>query len=291
MKNRGLGKGLSALLREEVAVSYNNDDIVKFVNIDQIEVGNYQPRKKFEYDRIKELADSILINGVLQPIIVTQGLGGRYIIVAGERRWRACKVADVKEMPIIVKDLTNKEILEIALVENIQREGLSVVEEAEGFERLIQEFGYTQEQLSQMLGKSRSHIANLLRLNHLPQVIKDQVNEGKLTMGHARCLIGHEQAEVIANYIIENELNVRQTEIIVKDWSKREYVKIPHAQKRVKALQNGEGSYDNDLQLIARSLSDKFGIKITIEDHSIGGKLTFHYNNLEQLDAILSRLS
>ncbi|MDN3030633.1 MAG: ParB/RepB/Spo0J family partition protein [Candidatus Tisiphia sp.] len=290
MKNKNLGKGLSALLGEEV-FTVEKDELVKIIDIDKIEARNNQPRKKFEYDKIKELADSISNNGLLQPIIVSSVSDGKYKIIAGERRWRACKVAKLTDIPAIIKDIGDKEIIEIALIENIQREELSVIEESEGFERLIKEFGYTQEQLAEKVSKSRSHIANLLRLNQLPQSIKDKINEGLLTMGHARCLINHQQAEVIANHIIENDLSVRQTEDIVRNWSKNEYTKTPEHDKRIGRGFLKESSKENDLQLLAKSLSERFNIKVTIEDYPIGGKLIFHYSNLGELDSILSRLN
>ncbi len=290
MKNKGLGKGLSALLGEEV-FTVEKDELVKIIDIDKIEARNNQPRKKFEYDKIKELADSISNNGLLQPIIVSSISDGKYKVIAGERRWRACKIAKLSDIPAIVKDIGDKEILEIALIENIQREELSVIEESEGFERLIKEFGYTQEKLAEKLSKSRSHVANLLRLNQLPQSIKDKINEGLLTMGHARCLINHQQAEVIANHIIDNDLSVRQTEDIVRNWSKNEYTKIPEHDRHVGKRFLKESSKENDLQLLAKSLSERFNVKVTIEDYPIGGKLIFHYSNLEELDSILSRLN
>ncbi len=290
MKNKSLGKGLSALLGEEV-FTVEKDELIKIIDIDKIEARNNQPRKKFEYDKIKELADSISNNGLLQPIIVNSISDGKYKIIAGERRWRACKIAKLSDIPAIVKDIGDKEIIEIALIENIQREELSVIEESEGFERLIKEFGYTQEKLAEKLSKSRSHVANLLRLNQLPQSIKDKINEGLLTMGHARCLINHQQAEVIANHIIENDLSVRQTEDIVKNWSKNEYTKILEHDRHVGKRFLKENSKENDLQLLAKSLSERFNIKVTIEDYPIGGKLIFHYSNLEELDSILSRLN
>lgn len=290
MKNKGLGKGLSALLGENV-LNIEKDEVVKIVNIDKIEARQEQPRKNFEYDKIKELADSISNNGLLQPIIVSPAREGRYKIVAGERRWRACKIAKIHDIPIIIRDLDDREIIEIALIENIQRESLSVIEESEGFARLIKEFGYTQEQLAEKLSKSRSHIANLLRLNQLPNSIKDKINDGLLTMGHARCLVNHEQAELIAEHIIQHELNVRQTEEIVKNWTKNNYTKSPERDKRVGQKFLKEGNKDNDLQLLVKSLSEKFNIKITIEDYTIGGRLVFHYGNLDELDSILSRLS
>ncbi|WP_341764580.1 ParB/RepB/Spo0J family partition protein [Candidatus Tisiphia endosymbiont of Beris chalybata] len=289
MKNKGLGKGLSALLGEDV-FTLATEELVKIIDIAKIEANNEQPRKKFEYDKIKELADSISNNGLLQPIIVSPINGGKYKIVAGERRWRACKIAKIYDIPVIIKELEDKEIIEVALIENIQREGLSVIEEAEGFMRLIKEFGYTQEQLAEKISKSRSHIANLLRLNQLPNSIKAQVNEGLLSMGHARCLVNHEQAELIAAHIIEKELNVRQTEEIVKNWAKNEYTQSPAGDKRIGQKFLKEISKDNDLQLLAKSLSEKFNVKITIEVYPIGGRLVFHYGTLEELDLILSKL-
>lgn len=289
MKHKVLGRGLSALLGEESVSSL--DEMVKIIDVELIEAGDNQPRKKFEYDKIKELADSIISNGVLQPILVSPAEDGKYQIIAGERRWRACKVAKITHIPVIIKDLNYKESMEIALIENIQREELSAIEESEGYEKLVREFGYTQEQLAEKLSKSRSHIANLLRLAQLPQSIKDKVNEGQLTMGHARCLVNHAQAELIGTHIIENELNVRQTEDLVRNWSKHEYTKSPEQNKRIGKKFLQENSTDNDLQLLVKSLSEKFGVKITIEDYSIGGKLIFHYGSLEELDTILSRLN
>jgi ParB family chromosome partitioning protein len=288
MKNTSLGRGLSALLKEEL-LPIENEEMVRLVDINKIESGKYQPRKNFEHDKIRELADSISNSGLLQPIIVTSEIDGKYRIVAGERRWRASKMAGLNDIPVIIKNLNDKEILEIALVENIQREELSAIEEAQGFERLINEFGYTQEKLAEILGKSRSHVANLVRLNQLPESIKDKVNLNLLTAGHDRCLIGHSQAELIADYIIENDLSVRQTENLVKNWSKKESIKQPNSNRfNNKISQKSTDNYD--LQILAKTLSNKLGIKISIEDYYVGGKLIFHYNNLEQLDSILSRL-
>lgn len=289
MQNKSLGKGLSALLKEDI-VSVAKDELVKMVDLESIEAGEYQPRKVFEYEKIKELADSISINGLLQPIIVNQNKEGKYKIIAGERRWRACKIAGLTEVPVILKDLPEQEILEIALVENIQRENLSAVEEAEGFDRLIKDFNYTQEQIARILGKSRSHVANLLRLNQLPQTIKDKVNDGILSMGHARCLIGHEQAEIIMNYIIENDLNVRQTESIVKNWSQKDYTNSPQ-KERFRKISSDNGTYDNELGNLAKTLSAKFGVKVTIENYSIGGRIILNYENFDELDKILSHIN
>jgi len=290
MKHNILGKGLSALLKEEVT-PIEKDELVKILDIDKIEARSNQPRKKFEYEKIRELADSISNNGLLQPIIVS-AVNGKYIIVAGERRWRACKLIGITTIPVIIKNYNEGKILEIALIENIQREELSAIEEAEGLARLIEEFGYSQDKLSEMVSKSRSHISNLLRLNHLPQSIKDKVNEGIISMGHARCLVGNEQAEIIADYIIENELNVRQTETIVKNWSKNQYIKNPNdSNNYIKNKIIQDSTKESELELLAKALSKKFGIKIIIEDYPIGGKIIFHYGSMEELDTILSKLN
>ncbi|ABV73008.1 tRNA uridine 5-carboxymethylaminomethyl modification enzyme GidA [Rickettsia canadensis str. McKiel] len=284
-KNKGLGRGLSSLLGEEV-ISIESE-IIQIINIDKIRPNENQPRKNFEYDKIKELADSILNNGLLQPIIVDNN----FQIIAGERRWRACKLAKVLEIPVIIKNLDAKESVEIALIENIQRTDLTVMEEARGFKYLVDNFNYTVEKLAERLGKSRSHIANLLRLNNLPQSIQDKVNENILSMGQARCLINHEHAEAIADYIINNNLNVRQTEKLVRQWYKNDYTKFPKNNNKVGKPFLKDSTTDNDLELLAKALSEKFGIKITIENCSLGGKLIFHYKDLKELDLILLQLN
>lgn len=286
MKNSSLGKGLSTLLKEEL-LSVEKEDIVTLVDIDDIYPNTSQPRKVFEHDKLKELADSIKDVGLLQPIIVNFDKEvNKYQIIAGERRWRACRLAQINEVPVIIRRLKPQEILELALIENIQREELSVIEEAGAFAKLIHEFNYTHEQLAVAVSKSRSHVSNILRLNQLPQSIKDKVHTQKLTMGHVRCLVGHEHNEVIADYIVTNELSVRQTEDIVKNWDKKEYTKIPNAQ-RIPRLHDHKNT---DLNVLTQSLSEKFGMKITIENHTIGGKLIFHYQDLEKLDNLLIKL-
>lgn len=284
-KNKGLGRGLSSLLGEEV-ISIESE-IIQIINIDKIKPNENQPRKNFEYDKIKELADSILNNGLLQPIIVDNN----FQIIAGERRWRACKLAKVLEIPVIIKNLDARESMEIALIENIQRTDLTVMEEARGFKYLVENFNYTAEKLAERLGKSRSHIANLLRLNNLPQSIQDKVNENILSMGQARCLINHEHAEIIADHIINNDLNVRQTEELVRQWYKNEYTKSPNNNNKAGKRFLKDSTTDNDLELLVKALSEKFGIKITIENYLLGGKLIFHYKDLEELDLILLKLN
>lgn len=286
-KSKGLGRGLSSLLGEEViSIKNENQEIVQIINIDQIKPNENQPRKIFEYDKIKELADSILNNGLLQPIIIDNN----FQIIAGERRWRACKLAKISEISVIIKNLNAKDSMEIALIENIQRSDLTVMEEARGFKYLVENFNYTTEKLAERLGKSRSHISNLLRLNNLPQSIQNKIDENILSMGHARCLINHKEAEIIANHIIDNDLNVRQTEELVRHWFKKEYTKSSNNVKVGKQLTK-ERTIDNDLESLVKILSEKFGIKVTIENYSLGGKLIFHYQDLEELDKILLKLN
>lgn len=289
MKNRGLGKGLSALLKEEL-MPVSSDELVKIIDIDKLEAGPFQPRKKFEIEKIQELGNSIKQDGVLQPLIVMtpEKKGEKYQIIAGERRWRAAQLVGMTHLPVIIKDYTNAEILKISILENIQREALSSIEEAESYGRLLKEFGYTQEQLSEILCKSRSHISNLIRLTTLPQSIKDKINDGTLSMGHARCLVGHRDAEEIARYIIDHDLNVRHTEKAVKNWKKKKDSKTVKTGKRssVTSVHN-----NSDIHLLSELLSKKFGMKVTVEELLVGGRVIFHCENMEELDILLERLS
>ncbi|MGI4776011.1 MAG: ParB/RepB/Spo0J family partition protein, partial [Janthinobacterium lividum] len=214
----------------------------------------------------------------------------KYKLVAGERRWRACKLINMLEVPVIIKNYDDDEILRVSLLENIQREELTSIEEAEGYIQLIKNFKYTQEDLSHKLGKSRSHIANLVRLTNLPDSIKDKVNEGQLTMGHARCLVGHKDCQLIADHIIENSLNVRQTETLVRGWSKRKHNQYSSEQKTVRSRKK-VAIPNADLELLAVNLSEKFNIKVSVENFTEGGNLVFHYKDLKQLDLILSRIN
>jgi ParB family chromosome partitioning protein len=283
MTKSALGKGLSALLKEEIVPLDSAKDYIS-VNIEDITPGEMQPRKHFEVSKIRELADSIISSGLIQPIVVQETAPSKYTIIAGERRFRACKLAGFKEIPAVVRNISNKEILEIAIIENIQREGLNAIEEAAGYQRLISEFGYTQGELANSVGKSRSHVANILRMNSLTGAIKEHVIEGRLSMGHARCLIGIKDADEIAAKIIGNDLNVRQTEDLIK--------------RRVKENKTGtiesksaESEGQDDFILLGQSLSEKLGVKVVVENSWNGGKICIHYNNLEELDSILMRLN
>lgn len=285
MQNRVLGRGLSSLLKEEILPVDRGFSPNNLLNIEQIEVGKYQPRKNFNEEKLRELANSIISNGLVQPIIVSAPVNGKYQIIAGERRYRACKIAGWTEIPVIIKNLPNKEIFKIALIENIQREELTAIEEAEGYERLIKEFGYTQSELAEAVGKSRSHVANLLRLNSLPVSIKLMVNNGQLSMGHARCLIGFENAEELVAKILANDLNVRQTEELTR---KNE---ISSRIKKQKLDNNKDHGVDNDFIILAQSLSEKYGVKVAVENSWNGGKISFYYSNLEELDLILTKIN
>lgn len=282
MRNKALGRGLSSLLKEEI-VPIEVTQASNNIDIALIEANTNQPRKHFDEEKIKELADSIVSHGVVQPIIVNKIAGGKYQIIAGERRFRACKLAGLQSVPVVVKELSQKDILEIALIENIQRQELTAIEEAEGFQQLVQNYGYSHSELAVAVGKSRSHVANLLRLNNLPDSIKMMINSGQLSMGHARCLIGLENAETLAAKIIANDLNVRQAEELAG--SKRKTT------RNNKESAKEEQPVDEDIIMLGQSLSEKFGVKVVVENSWNGGKISFHYSNLEELDSILTRFN
>jgi ParB family chromosome partitioning protein len=282
MRNKALGRGLSSLLKEEI-VPIEITQASNNVDIFLVEANKNQPRKYFDEEKIKELADSIVSHGVVQPIIVNKLMDGKYQIIAGERRFRACKLAGLQTIPVVVKELSQKDILEISLIENIQRQELTAIEEAEGFQQLVQNYGYSHSELAVAVGKSRSHVANLLRLNNLPDSIKMMINNGQLSMGHARCLIGLENAEALAAKIIANDLNVRQAEELAG--SKRKPTR--NNKESVKE----EAPVDEDIIMLGQSLSEKFGVKVVVENSWNGGKISFHYSNLGDLDSILTRFN
>jgi len=282
MRNKALGRGLASLLKEEI-VPIENTNSSNVVDIDLIEANSDQPRKHFDEEKIKELADSIVSHGLIQPIVVNKLTDGKYQIIAGERRFRACKVAELMRIPVIIKNLNDRDVLEIALIENIQRQELTAIEEAEGFQRLIETYGYNHHEIAVAIGKSRSHVANLLRLNQLPDSIKLMINNGQLTMGHARCLIGLEDAERLAAKIIANDLNVRQAEELAGSKRKKKGGN--------EVATKSEAPIDEDLIMLGQSLSEKFGVKVIVENSWNGGKISIHYSNLEELDSILTKFN
>lgn len=285
---RQLGRGLSALLGED-AVEKPQESTPPFgansVPVEYLIPSPLQPRRVFAEEEIQSLAESVRERGVLQPILVRPkaGVPDRYEIIAGERRWRAAQAAQLHEVPILVHQLADETVLEVALVENIQRADLTAIEEATGYRRLIDEYGHTQESLSQIMGKSRSHIANTLRLLSLPDSIQRQVDEGALSAGHARALVGVPEPETLARKIIQSGLNVRQTERLVQK----------HMSPRPAGATQSAPAKDADTVALERRLSDILGLKVGIEfrGENIGGKVTVHYQSLDQLDDIIRRLS
>lgn len=285
----GLGRGLGALFGDEDlnldmnGVVTSERHTIKTIKIEDLIPGKYQPRQTFDASAINALADSIKEKGILQPILVRKS-GGKYEIIAGERRYRAAKQVGLTEVPVIEKNLADNEVLEIALVENIVRQDLTALEEAAGFEQLIKKFSYTQEKLSEIIGKSRSYITNSLRLLSLPESVKALLNQQKLTAGHARALVGRSDAEQLAQKIITEGLNVRQVESLVSESkdSSPEPKKQPLRTKPQK---------DADLSEIENSLSQKYGLKVQINTGKNGrGKIVLTYKDLSQLEKILEKL-
>jgi ParB family chromosome partitioning protein len=237
-----------------------------------------QPRRHFDDAALDELATSIAARGVIQPIVVRPH-GHDYQIVAGERRWRAAQRARLHEVPVIVRDFSDAETLEIALVENIQRQDLNAIEEAQAYQRLIDEFGHTQEALGKLVHKSRSHIANLLRLLELPYKIQQQVIDGSLTMGHARALIGAPDPVALARRVIDEGLSVRDTEKLARI-----------AKPRPKGAGDRRDG-DADIAALEHQLGDLLGLRVRISHGAKGGTLALHYSTLDQLDMVCQRLS
>lgn len=286
----GLGRGLSALLgdasqEEPVASNGSASRGVQGIDIALISPHPEQPRRHFDNEALQELADSISKRGVIQPIIVRPH-GRGYQIVAGERRWRAAQRAQLHRIPAIIRDFDEAETLEIALVENIQRQDLNPIEEADAYRKLIAEFGHSQDALGRLVGKSRSHVANLMRLLDLPRPVQQAVVEQRLSMGHARALIGMENAESLALVVEQKGLSVRETERLVQ----REKNGGGPAQPRpVKAP---GGSRDSDLAALETQLADILGLRVEI-GHKEGGSgmLTLRYSTLDQLDMLCQRLT
>ncbi|MEG3149385.1 ParB/RepB/Spo0J family partition protein [Sphingomonas sp. ZT3P38] len=238
-----------------------------------------QPRRHFSETALEELAESIAARGVIQPIVVRPH-GKGYQIVAGERRWRAAQRARLHDVPVIVRDYDDAETLEIALVENIQRQDLNAIEEAEAYSRLIDDYGHTQDVLGKLVHKSRSHIANLLRLLELPKAVQDKVVEGTLSMGHARALIGAADVEQLAYQVIAKGLSVRETERLARA-----------AKPETTRIRSGDTGRDADLSSLERHLADLLGLSVRITHGPKGGALTLNYSTLDQLDMVCQRLT
>lgn len=285
LAKRGLGRGLSALMADLDLDGPAESKPVRdrtMVPIEQITANPDQPRRHFEPGALQELAESLRQRGVLQPLIVRKHPkdDGLFQIVAGERRWRAAQMAQLHELPVIIRDLSDTEVLEVAIIENIQRADLNAIEEAASFRQLMDRFGHTQERLAEALNKSRSHIANLLRLLTLPDQIQDYVKDGKLTAGHARALITADNPAALARRVIENGLSVRETEDLVRKQTKpaMDSGKIKPARKTDK---------DADTRALEADLAAQLKMAVTI-DHAAGGggTVTITYRDLEDLDRL-----
>ena len=288
-EKRGLGRGLASLFGEEKE-DYAEIDRVRssrMLSVGQFFPGRYQPRRRFVEDELTPLVDSIREKGVLQPLLVRRldGDADRFEIIAGERRWRAAQLAQVHELPVVVRDLSDSEALEIALVENIQRQDLTPLEEAEGYQRLMSDFSHTQEILARAVGKSRSHVANMLRLLNLPDGVKALLDDGTLTMGHARALLNAPDPESLAHDVVTKDLTVRQTERLAA-------AKKPPSKSEGKVdRESAVGSTkDADTLALERDLSMMLGLKVAITLKGESGDIAIHFETLEQLDDVLHRL-
>jgi len=280
-RSPGLGRGLSALLGDATPAEAARVDGVRELAIADISPHPGQPRRHFDDEALAELAASIGTRGVLQPIVV-RPVGDRYQIVAGERRWRAAQAARLHTIPAIIREFDEGVTLEIALIENIQREQLNAIEEGEAYRRLIDLHGHSADALGKLLHKSRSHIANLMRLVDLPESVRALIADGRLQMGHARALIGFDGAEKLAARIVAEGLSVRSVEAIVKQAKKPapvEYKSMP------------ERGSDADIALLERQLGDLLGLKVAISHKNGTGAVNVSYATLDQLDMICQRLS
>ena len=268
---KGLGRGLSSLIGDG-DIKENKTTI----SISSLIRNKYQPRKKFEKESLEELTSSIKERGIIQPIIVrkSEDLIDKFEIVAGERRWQAAQKAGLHKVPVVVIDANNLKSLEFAIVENVQRKDLNPVEEAEGYKRLIDEFNYDQEKVSKFIGKSRAHVSNCLRLLSLPQKIIEQIIDEKITQGHAKILVGIENAELIAEKIISKKLSVRQAEALVR------FTKGNNSTVKK--------SKDSNIQDLENQLMEKIGLRVYVNNNkNNSGTLTFKYKGLDQMERLI----
>ena len=279
LNKKGLGRGLSSLMGE--VIEDDNENLNKSnvkISISKLRPSPIQPRRIFDKVSIAELAESIKSKGLVQPILVRPSPSnpGEYEIIAGERRWRAAQVAQLHELPAVVRELDDTESLEIAIIENVQRADLSPIEEASGYKKLMNNHGHTQEALSEVVGKSRSHVANIVRLLSLPNSIQDMISQGSISAGHARAIMNSAFPEQLAEKIINENLSVRQTEALVK--SKKPII------KKLKLK-------DPDTLDLEKKLSEKLGLDITINHTSKrGGSMKIKYRSLDQLEMVTSKL-
>ena len=279
-KFKGLGKGLSALMGDIPQDNVQTKSSSEKIPIHFVYANPSQPRKNFNPELLNELSVSIKEQGIIQPILVRKKSEDKYEIVAGERRWRAAQLAKIHEVPVIILNIDDKKSLEFAILENIQRSDLNGIEEALGYDNLVKKFGYSQETLSKILGKSRSHIANTLRLAGLPEEIKKMISDGLLTAGHARCLVNVQDNVKLAKIIVNKNLSVRQAEFLVKK------EQVFSSLKKIKT-----NSKDTNIKSLESDLGLLMGIKVDIKNKkNNSGDIKFSYKNLDQLNKIISVL-
>lgn len=291
-RRRGLGRGLSALMADvgeaETTATRGVGAAEQFIPIEQISPNPEQPRKRFDQGDLDDLAASIKEKGVIQPLIVRPREDGSFEIVAGERRWRASQIAQLHELPVIVRKFTDVEVLEVAIIENIQRADLNSVEEAAGYRQLMDKFGHTQEKMAEALGKSRSHIANLLRLLNLPEPVLEMLRAGDLSAGHARALVPAQDPLKLAKQIVKGGLSVRAAEALVK----KEHTPADEnifTKERAKS----KPEKDADTKALEGDLSASLGMRVELA-HTPGqevGQMTVHYKSLDELDELCRKLS
>ena len=302
-KASGLGKGLSALISErriDIDTYAENAGKRAEIGVEELFPGRFQPRTIFKAEDMEELAESIRRNGVIQPILVRKRVGQGFEIIAGERRWRASKAAGLKKVPAIILEVEDKQAMEIALIENIQRANLTILEEAEGYKKLIKEFEYTQEQLADVIGKSRSHVTNILRLLTLPEGVKVYLNDGRLSTGHARAIISAPDPVSAANEVVKKNLSVRQTESFVKKLSETTgSAKAYKAYNRKKkgeeitftnAVEIANQNKEEEILMMEKQLIKNLGLPVSINNEDESGEVTIRYGNMEELEKIISKL-
>lgn len=287
-KKQKLGRGLSALLGEDRAGTPggSRNPSQQSLPITQLRPGKFQPRLQFDDAKLQELADSIREKGILQPVLVRPLAGddGQFEIIAGERRWRAAQLARLHDIPVIIRNLTDTESLEVALIENVQRADLNPLEESRGYARLIDQFGHSQEAIGRIVGKSRSHVANMLRLLALPAAVHKMLEQNLLTAGHARALITASQPEALARKIIDQNLSVREAETLAREQK-------PNIDRDTTGKKSPKAQKDADTIALEERLSANLGLKIQIDHRGQkGGVVTISYRTLEQLDDLCQRL-
>jgi ParB family transcriptional regulator, chromosome partitioning protein len=280
-----LGRGLAALLGEAAAPTTVNAPGVQHLPVDVLEPSPYQPRQEMDETALGELADSIAQRGILQPLLVRPHpeKAGEYQIIAGERRWRAAQRVSLHEVPVLVRALSNADAMAAGLVENLQREDLNAVEEAEGYQRLVKEFNLSQETLGEAVGKSRAHITNMLRVLKLPEQVLGMVRDGSLSMGHARALLNHADPVKGAKVILDKDFSVRQAEKMIANLGRTFKGALLHKPPPERK--------DGEIEALANSLTERLGLRVKISFNGKGGAVTLNYANLDQLDSILTLLN